>query len=109
MNVPYGTTYIWTYWSWNYRNRSTPLLAAHNLTAIAYQKLLLFVIAVEWRPMVLWYTPSLRYCIRFSADDTPFLPSMNPEEVQLLFAARIDLFDPISGQPTDTDLMQLRE
>ena len=29
------------------------LMAAYNLTAIAYQKLLLFIIAVKLRPMVL--------------------------------------------------------
>ena len=34
---------------------------------------------------------------------------MKPEEVQLLFAAQLDVFDPILGQPTDTELMQLRK
>ena len=34
---------------------------------------------------------------------------MKLEEVQLLVAARIDVFDPISGQPTDADLTRLRE
>ena len=34
---------------------------------------------------------------------------MNPEEVQLLFVARIDVFDPILGQPTKFDLMRLRK
>ena len=34
---------------------------------------------------------------------------MNPEEVQLLFAARIDVFDPISGQTTNADLTRLYE
>ena len=33
---------------------------------------------------------------------------MKPEEVQLLFVARLDVFDPISGQPTDTDLTRIR-
>ena len=28
---------------------------------------------------------------------------MHPEEVQSLFAAWMDVFDPISGQPTDAD------
>ena len=30
------------------------LMAAHNLTDIAYQQLLIFIIAVKLRPMVLW-------------------------------------------------------
>ena len=34
---------------------------------------------------------------------------MNPEEVQFLFAAQLEVFDPISGQPTDADLTRLRE
>ena len=34
---------------------------------------------------------------------------MNPEESQLLFAARIDVFDPISGQTTNADLTRLYE
>ena len=34
---------------------------------------------------------------------------MNPEEVQFLFAARIDGFEPILGQPTDAGLKQLCE
>ena len=84
-------------------------MAAHNLTDIYYEQLLLFIIAVKLRPMVLWYTPSLRDRIRFADDKTPSLPAMKPEEVQLMFAARINIFDPISGQPTNNDLMQLRE
>ena len=39
----------------------------------------------------------------------PFLPAMNTGEVQLLFAARLDVFYPISGQPTNTDLTWLRK
>ena len=34
---------------------------------------------------------------------------MNPEEVQSLFAAQLNVFDPISGNPTDADLAQLCE
>ena len=34
---------------------------------------------------------------------------MKLEEVQLLFAARLDIFDPISGQLTDAGLTRLRE
>ena len=34
---------------------------------------------------------------------------MNIEEVQSLFAARLDVFDPILGQPTNADLTRLRE
>ena len=34
---------------------------------------------------------------------------MNPEEVQLLFAARLDVFNPISGHLTDYDLTRLCE
>ena len=34
---------------------------------------------------------------------------MNSEEVKLLFASQFDVFYPILGQPTDADLMQLRE
>ena len=40
----------------------------------------------------------------FSANATPSLPAMNPEEVQSLFVAWLDIFDPIWGQPTDADL-----
>ena len=72
-------------------------MAAHNLTAIAYQQLLLFI------------TPSLRYRIRFAAGDTPSLPAMKPEEFQSLFAARLDIFDPIPGQSTDADLTRLHK
>ena len=34
---------------------------------------------------------------------------MNPEEVQLPFAAQMDLFDPILGQLTNYELTRLRE
>ena len=34
---------------------------------------------------------------------------MNPEEIQSIFAARIDLFKPISGNPIDADLTCLHE
>ena len=34
---------------------------------------------------------------------------MNPEEVHLLFAAQLGIIDPILGQPTNTDLTQIRE
>ena len=34
---------------------------------------------------------------------------MNTEEVQLLFAARLNVFDPISGKPADADLTRLHE
>ena len=34
---------------------------------------------------------------------------MKPDEVQSLFAARLDVFDPILGQPTDADLTRLRK
>ena len=37
------------------------------------------------------------------------LPAMNMEEFQSLFAARLDAFDPILGQPTNDDLTQLCE
>ena len=82
-------------------------MAAHNLTDIAYQQLLLFIIATKLRPMVLWYTLSLRDHIRFAADDTPSLLAMNLEEVQSLFSARLDVFDTILGKLTDTELKLL--
>ena len=59
--------------------------------------------------MVFFYTPSLRYHLRFDADTTPSLLTMNPEELQLMFAARLDLFDPILGHPTGADLTRLSE
>ena len=34
---------------------------------------------------------------------------MKPEEVQSLFSARLDVFDPILKQPTDADLMRLHK
>ena len=34
---------------------------------------------------------------------------MNTEEVKLLFAVRLDIFDTILGKPADADLTQLRE
>ena len=34
---------------------------------------------------------------------------MNSEESQSLFAARLDVFDPNLGQPTDADLTRLRK
>ena len=34
---------------------------------------------------------------------------MDPEEADSLFAEKLNVFDPISGQPTDTELMQLRK
>ena len=43
VEVPYGATYVRTYLSWNYMNRSMLKMAAHNLTAISYQHLLLFI------------------------------------------------------------------
>ena len=68
---------------------------------------MLFIIGVKVRPIVLWYTPSLRDTIRYAANNTLSLPAMNMEEVQFLFAAWIDVFDPISGKPTDADLTRL--
>ena len=59
--------------------------------------------------MVFWYTPSLRYFLRFASNATPYHPAMNPEEIQLMFAARLDVFDPILGQTTDADLTRLLE
>ena len=53
--------------------------------------------------------PSLPYCLCFAADATPSLATTNPEEVQSLFAAQLNVFDPISGNPTDTDLARLCE
>ena len=37
------------------------------------------------------------------------LPAMKLEEIQLLFAARLDIFNSIWGQPTNTDLKRLRD
>ena len=37
------------------------------------------------------------------------IPAMKPGEVQSLFAAQLDVFDPISGQPTDTELNWIHE
>ena len=34
---------------------------------------------------------------------------MKPEEVTILFTKRASIFEPISGQPTDSDLVVLRE
>ena len=39
----------------------------------------------------------------------PYLPTIKPEEVQLLFAAQLDLFDPVLRQPIDADLMRICE
>ena len=84
-------------------------MAAHSLTAIAYQNLLLVIIAVKLHHMVLWYTPYLRDRLQFAADATPSLLVMNLEEFQSLFAARLDVFDPISRQLNNADLTQLRK
>ena len=100
VEVPYSTMYVGKNWSRNYR---------HSLTANAYQQLLLFIVAVKLRLMVLWYTPYLRDSILFAANHKPFLPAMKPEESQFLFAARLDVFDPVLGQPTDTDLTWICE
>ena len=51
----------------------------------------------------------MRYSLHFTDDDNPSLPAMNPEEIQSMFAARIDLFKPISGNPIDADLTCLHE
>ena len=59
--------------------------------------------------MVLSWTPSLRYRHQFSSDATPYPPATNPKEVQLMFEARLYVFDPISRQPTDADLTGLRK
>ena len=84
-------------------------MAAHNLTTIAYQHLFLFVIAVKLRHIVLWYTPSFRDRLHCAVNATPSLPAMNPEKIKSLFAARLGVFDPISGQQTDADLTQFRK
>ena len=47
--------------------------------------------------------------ILFAVNNTPSLPTMKTEEFQLLFAARLDVFEPILGQPTDADLKKLRK
>ena len=59
--------------------------------------------------MIFFYTPSLRYGPLFSADATPYLPAMNVEEFQLLFAARLDVFDLILGHPTNFYLVRLHK
>ena len=84
-------------------------MAAHNLTSIVKQHLLLFIIDVKLHHMVQWYNPSPRDFLRFAAEYTPSLPVMNPEESQSLFAAWLDVFEPISGQPNDTDLTWLHK
>ena len=84
-------------------------MAAHNLTAIACQNLFLFVVAVKLRHMVLWLTLSLYDRLRFADDATPSLPAMKLEEIQSLFAAWLDVIDPISVQPIDAGLTQLHE
>ena len=101
--------YVNTKWYWNYTNKSTSLLDAHNLTSIAYQQLLLLVISVKLRPMVLWYTLPLRDRICVSANHTRSPPAIYPESFQSLFAAQLGVFEPISGQPNDTDLTWLHK
>ena len=51
----------------------------------------------------------MRYHLCFAADAMSALPSMKLEEIQLLFAARLDIFNSIWGQPTNTDLKRLRD
>ena len=109
MEVHYGATYVCADLYWNYRNRSKQIMTARNLTAIASQHILIFIVAVKLRHMVQWYTPSLRDRFCFASNATPSLFAMNPEEVQLPFAAQMDLFDPILGQLTNYELTRLRE
>ena len=59
--------------------------------------------------MVFCYTPSLSYHLHFADNATPYSPVTNPEEVQLLFAARLDVLEPISGNCTDAGLTRLCE
>ena len=59
--------------------------------------------------MIFFNTPSLCYFLQFAADVTPSLPVMKPEVIQPLFSARLDVFDPISGHPTNTELTRIRE
>ena len=59
--------------------------------------------------MVLWYSPYLHDQSRFAANATHSLPTMKPEEFQLLFEARLGVFYPILGQLTNTDFTRLRE
>ena len=84
-------------------------MADHSSTDFAYQNLLLFIIAIKLRHMVQLYTPSPRERFRFAADATPSLPAMKREEVQSMFAAQLDVFNPISIQLPNADLMRLRE
>ena len=51
----------------------------------------------------------MRYILRFSDNSTPSLPATNPEEIQSLFAARLDVFDPILGKTINADFMRLHE
>ena len=59
--------------------------------------------------MVLWYNPYLSDCLCFASDATPYIPTPKLGEVQSLFVARLDVFDPITGLPNDADLTWLHK